>query len=48
MGRVLKSVRIVLPGRPPAPAPQVGQSDVESLRSANAVCRVGLWPPPRA
>jgi hypothetical protein len=49
MDRVLKSVRIKLPGRPsPAPAPSAAQGDVEALRSANAVARVGLWPPPRA
>ena len=46
MGGVLKSVRIVLPGRP-APAPRADQSAVESLRSAHAIARVGLWPPPR-
>jgi hypothetical protein len=43
---MIKSARKTLPGRPPAPAP-VGQADVESLRSALAVSRVGLWPPPR-
>ncbi|HEX2105849.1 MAG TPA: hypothetical protein VHF51_19520 [Solirubrobacteraceae bacterium] len=43
---MLKSLRIVLPGRP-APAPPVEQRDVEALRSAHAVARVGLWPPPR-
>jgi len=47
MDRVLKSVRILPPARPPQSAP-AGQSDVEALRSANAVARVGLWPPPRA
>jgi hypothetical protein len=48
MDRVLKSVRILLPSRPaPAPPPRVEQRDVEVLRSANAVARVGLWPPPR-
>jgi hypothetical protein len=47
MGGVLKSLRIVLPGRP-TPEPPVSQSAVESLRSAHAVARVGLWPPPRA
>ena len=43
---MLKSVRKSLPGRPAAPAP-VGQSDVETLRSSQAVSPVGLWPPPR-
>ena len=47
MGGVLKSVRILLPGRP-APAPRADQNAVESLRSANAFAHVGLWPPPRA
>jgi hypothetical protein len=47
MGRVLKSLRIVLPGRPPAGSPPPGRDDVEALRSAVAVARVGLWPPPR-
>jgi hypothetical protein len=48
MAGVLKSPRIVLPGRPPAaPAPPPAQADVEALRSAVAVARVGLWPPPR-
>jgi hypothetical protein len=44
---VLKSVRIVLPGRPAAVPPRVEQDDVEALRSSLAVARVGLWPPPR-
>ena len=43
---MLKSARKTLPGRPAVPAP-VGQSDVEALRSAQAVSPVGLWPPPR-
>lgn len=43
---MLKSARKTLPGRPTVPAP-VGQSDVEALRSAQAVSPVGLWPPPR-
>jgi len=47
MDPVLKSVRILLPGRPPAAPPPVAQCDVEALRSASAVARVGLWPPPR-
>jgi hypothetical protein len=46
MDRVLKSARITLPGRPPS-APRAEQRDVEALRSAIAVSRVGLWPPPR-
>jgi hypothetical protein len=46
-GDVLKSVRILLPGRPPAAPPHVRQDDVEALRSDVAVARVGLWPPPR-
>jgi hypothetical protein len=46
MDGVLKSVRITLPGRP-APAQRAEQADVEALRSALAVARVGLWPPPR-
>jgi hypothetical protein len=44
---VLKSVRIMLPGRRAAASAQVGQADVEALRSSLAVARVGLWPPPR-
>jgi len=43
---MLKSARKTLSGRPAEPAP-VGQSDVEALRSAQAVSPVGLWPPPR-
>jgi hypothetical protein len=43
---VLKSVRITLPARPPV-ARHPEQDDVEALRSAVAVSRVGLWPPPR-
>jgi hypothetical protein len=46
MDRVLKSIRIMLPGRP-ASAPRADQDDVEALRSANAVVHVGLWPPLR-
>ena len=46
MDRVLKSVRITLPARP-APETRADQADVEALRSALAVSRVGLWPPPR-
>jgi hypothetical protein len=45
---MLKSARKSLSGRPPAVPAPVGQADVESLRSALAVSRVGLWPPPRA
>jgi hypothetical protein len=51
MDRMLKSVRKLLPGRPqPAQRgrPQPAQRDVETLRSANAVAPVGLWPRPRA
>jgi hypothetical protein len=44
---VLKSVRILLPGRPPVAAPHVDQDDVEALRSGVAVSGVGLWPPLR-
>jgi len=44
--RVLKSLRISLPGRPPADPPMVDQAAVESLRSAADLARVGLWPPP--
>jgi hypothetical protein len=44
-GCVLKSIRILKPGRPPAAA-RVRQADVDALRSAVAVARVGLWPPP--
>jgi hypothetical protein len=46
MDAVLKSMRILKPGRPPAAA-KVRQDDVETLRSAVSVARVGLWPPPR-
>jgi hypothetical protein len=46
-GDVLKSLRILLPSRPPAAVPHVDQDDVEALRSGVAVSRVGLWPPPR-
>jgi hypothetical protein len=45
MDRVLKSVRIRLPARP-APEARPDQADVETLRRALAVARVGLWPPP--
>jgi hypothetical protein len=44
---VLKSFHISLPGRPAAPPPRVDQADVEALRSAADLARVGLWPPPR-
>ena len=44
---MLKSARKTLPGRPTAVPAPVGQSDVETLRSAQAVSPVGLWPPPR-
>jgi hypothetical protein len=44
---MLKSARKTLPGRPPAATAPVSQADVESLRSALAISRVGLWPPPR-
>jgi hypothetical protein len=47
-GGVLKSFRIMLPSRPPAALPPVGQDDVEALRSAADLARVGLWPPPRS
>jgi hypothetical protein len=43
----LKSFRIALPGRPAAVPPRVDQADVEALRSAADLARVGLWPPPR-
>jgi hypothetical protein len=43
----LKSLRITLPGRPAAAPPRVDQADVEALRSAADLARVGLWPPPR-
>jgi hypothetical protein len=43
----LKSARKTLPARPSATPPRVAQADVETLRSAHAVMRVGLWPPPR-
>ena len=46
-GGVLKSFRITLPGRPTAAPPLVDQADVEALRSAADLARVGLWPPPR-
>jgi hypothetical protein len=46
-GVVLKSLRITLPGRAPGAPLRVEQADVEALRSAAAVSRVGLWPPPR-
>jgi hypothetical protein len=46
-GRVLKSVRISLPARREAAVPVVDQADVEALRSAADLARVGLWPPPR-
>jgi hypothetical protein len=45
---VLKSVRIMLSGRPAAAPPRVDQADVESLRSAADLARIGLWPPPSA
>jgi hypothetical protein len=45
--RVLKSLRISLPGRPADGPPIVDQAAVESLRSAADLARVGLWPPPR-
>jgi hypothetical protein len=45
-GVVLKSLHIAKRGRPPV-AEGVRQSDVDALRSAVAVARVGLWPPPR-
>jgi hypothetical protein len=44
---VLKSLRITLAGRPAAAPAPVDQADVEALRSALALSRVGLWPPPR-
>jgi hypothetical protein len=44
---MLKSARKTLPGRPPRREGPVGQDDVETLRSALAVSKVGLWPPPR-
>jgi hypothetical protein len=44
---VLKSFRITLPSRPPAAPRPVEQADVEALRSAADLARVGLWPPPR-
>jgi hypothetical protein len=43
----LKSFRITLPGRPAAAPTGVDQADVEALRSAADLARVGLWPPPR-
>jgi hypothetical protein len=44
---VLKSLRISLSGRPVDVSPQVDQADVEALRSAADLARIGLWPPPR-
>ena len=44
---MIKSARKTLSGRPAAVPAPVGQSDVEALRSAQAVSPVGLWPPPR-
>jgi hypothetical protein len=44
---VMKSFHISLPGRPKATAPAVRQADVEALRSAADLARIGLWPPPR-
>jgi hypothetical protein len=44
---VLKSVHITLSGRREAAPPVVDQADVEALRSAADLARVGLWPPPR-
>jgi len=44
---MLKSARKTLFGRPSAVPAPVGQSDVEVLRSSQAVSPVGLWPPPR-
>jgi hypothetical protein len=46
--RVLKSLFISLSGRPADVPPRVEQADVEALRSAADLARVGLWPPPRA
>jgi hypothetical protein len=46
-GGVLKSFRITPSGRPAAVPPRVDQADVEVLRSAAELARVGLWPPPR-
>jgi hypothetical protein len=46
-GRVLKSLRISLAGRPADVPPRVDQADVEALRSAADLARVGLWPRPR-
>jgi hypothetical protein len=45
-GLVLKSKRIITRRPQRAPAP-VRQADVEALRSAVSVSRVGLWPPLR-
>jgi hypothetical protein len=45
--RVLKSLFISLSGRPADVPPRVEQADVEALRSAADLARVGLWPPPR-
>jgi hypothetical protein len=45
---VLKSVRIMLSGRPAAAPARADQAAVESLRSAADLARIGLWPPPRA
>jgi hypothetical protein len=44
---MLKSARKTLLDRPTAVPAPVGQSDVEALRSSQAVSPVGLWPPPR-
>jgi hypothetical protein len=44
---MLKSARKLLPGRPPVAPVPAAQSDVEVLRSSQAVSPVGLWPPPR-
>ena len=44
---MLKSARKTPSGRPTVVPSPVGQSDVEALRSAQAVSPVGLWPPPR-
>jgi hypothetical protein len=46
--RVLKSFRITLPGRPAAEPARVEHADVEALRGAADLARVGLWPPPRS
>ena len=44
---MLKSARKTPSGRPTVVPAPVGQSDVEALRSSQAVSPVGLWPPPR-